>query len=487
MFFLVINTINLNSHIEPIYYLICFNFVIIIVTMTIWTPDLSSTTTSKYEAIAEAIAEDVSTGALTPGQKLPPQRELARRLSVTIGTIGRAYALAEKRGLISLEVGRGSFVRSFESRSNELGSRGDVIDLGLNLPPVTEHDDLLARTLAQISNSRNIVTLFGNAPVESFEQHRAAAAKWLSDRVACSSEDVLICSGTQNALISALATLTNPGDSILVEELTFPGLIAAAKLLHLELVAVKMDDQGIIPAELDQAARNSNVLYCIPTNQNPTTATMSKSRRREIAKIADRRDLSIIEDDVYGKLIENAPAPLATYAIQRTILISSLAKTLSLGLRLAIVRVPDALRQNMMANMRATNFFPSPLLCEIAANWINDDTATELLHEQRAIAHRRQQIAREVLQKEWFQGDPHGNHMWLNLPDAWTAETLERASTENGVNLYTATAFSPAGTPHPNAVRIALGAARHESELRIGLNVIARLLADGTDRCSVRY
>ena len=77
---------------------------------------------NKYEAIAGAIGDDVADGTLKPGQKLPTQRDLAKRLSVTIGTVGRAYALAEKRGLISLEIGRGSFVRSFESRSNELVS-----------------------------------------------------------------------------------------------------------------------------------------------------------------------------------------------------------------------------------------------------------------------------------------------------------------------------------------------------------------------------
>ena len=459
--------------------------------MTIWAPKLPESAKSKYEAIATAIGDDIAVGILKPGQRLPTQRELSKQLSVTIGTVGRAYALAEQRGLVSLEVGRGSFVRSiesrsFESRSNETGRVGNVIDLGLNLPPVSEHPELLAKSLILVSSSRKAGTLFGNAPVEAFEHHRIAAAKWMSDRISCSHEDILICSGTQNALVSSLACVTEPGDSVMVEELTFPGVIAAAKLLRLRLVPLKLDGHGIIPADLERASKHSRVLYCIPTNQNPTTTTMPKSRRKEIAKTSAKRGLTIIEDDVYGKLIENAPLPIATHAADQTILISSLAKTLSVGLRLAFVVVPPGLRGSMLSNMRAINFFPSPLLCEVATNWISGTIAIQLLTELQSMARRRQEIAREVVSLELIYGNPQGNHLWLNLPSVWTAETFVRAARENGVNLYSANAFSPGQTKH-NSVRIALGAARNESELRVGLGVIERLITGETEKSSVSY
>jgi DNA-binding transcriptional MocR family regulator len=475
------------SKIGPVYYLKFSNFVAIIVTMTIWTPELSTDIKHKYEAIAAAIGEGIANGTLRPGQKLPTQRELSKRLSVTIGTVGRAYAVAEQRGLISLEVGRGSFVRAFDSARHEMGDGQNIVDLGLNLPPVTEHRELLARTLAQIANSRDVVSLFGNAPVESFEQHRIAAAKWLHDRIDCSPGEVLICSGTQNALIASLATLCRPRDRVLVEELTFPGMLAAAKLLHLELVPVPMDEQGLIPSELERAARKAGVLYCIPTNQNPTTITMPPDRRQKIAGIAADRNLYVIEDDVYGKLLENAPAPIATLAPERTFLISSLAKTLSVGLRLAFVRVPDDFREPMKIKMRASNFFPAPLLSEIAAKWIHDGIASTLLTEQRQAARQRQQIAREFFNRQFIPGDPAGHHLWLKLPDAWSAETLERAAKENGINVYSAASFTVNNMSTPNAIRIALGAARNESELRSALGVIARLLKERTEPGLVRY
>ncbi len=455
--------------------------------MTIWTPKISDSSANKYVAIADAIAADVAEGTLRPGQKLPTQRRLAKRLGVTVGTVGRAYALAEKRGLISLEVGRGSFVRTFDSHVDESGQHGEMVDLGLNLPPQTEQGDLLARTLAQISNSRNIVHLFGDAPVESFEHHRAAAAQWLADRLPCSASEILICSGTQNALISILCSLATSQDKILVEELTFPGMIAAAQSLNLELVPVKMDGEGILPDELERQATGASILYCTPTNQNPTTATMSTKRRQQVASIARKLGLFIIEDDVYGKLVDDAPPPIASMAPERTYLVSSLAKTLSVGLRLAFVRAPSERRESLISHLRATHFFPAPLLCEVAASSIHDGTAERLLQEQRAVARRRQQLAVEILPPHLITGAPAGHHLWMELPAAWTATTLQRAANENGVNFYSAELFQPAGAQAVHAIRIALGAARNEGELRLGLNVISRLLSDSVQNPSARY
>jgi DNA-binding transcriptional MocR family regulator len=451
-----------------------------------WTPRLSSEAKTKSEAIARAIAEDIAQGVLKPGTQLPTQRGLAKRLSVTIGTVGRAYALAEKRGLISLEIGRGSFVRTLEARERGGGQRHPV-DLGLNLPPATEHPDLLARTLAQLSSSRHLSALFGSAPTESLEYHRVAAAKWLEERIACSSDDILICSGTQNALVCSLASLTKPGDKVLVEELTFPGMIAAARFLNLELVPVAMDEFGLVPSQLDRAAKKSGVLYCIPTNQNPTTASMPLSRRQEISRVAAKRGLVVVEDDVYGKLVDHAAVPIAALLPNQTFLISSLAKTMSVGLRIAYLRVPPSHRDKVIANMRATNFFPPPLMCEIAANWINDGTANRLLHELRETAGRRQHIAREVLAPLSFRGNPVGNHIWLNLPEDWPAEILVRAAIENGVRLYPAAAFSVEPAAVPNAVRLALGAAVDEGQLREGLDVVSRLLVETGESPTTNY
>ena len=107
--------------------------------MTIWTPRLGQSTAPRYVAIADAIAHDIGSGALQPGDRLPTHRHLAKAVGVTVGTVTRGYAEAERRGLTVGEVGRGTFVRrddSDDTRRWAVGSRDDqrVIDLALGRP-----------------------------------------------------------------------------------------------------------------------------------------------------------------------------------------------------------------------------------------------------------------------------------------------------------------------------------------------------------------
>ncbi len=448
-----------------------------IVTMTMWIPNLAqSTGVSKYEAIADAIAADIANGKLQPGQRLPTQRGLAAELKVTIGTVGRAYALAEQKGLVQLEVGRGSFVRRDDVETDFHAGRR-TIDLGLNLPPTLESSKRLAKTIAQMSHHKSISELFNAMPVELLKRHRETAARWLSQRIECHEKNVLFCSGTQNALITLLGMMTQSGDTVLVESTTFPGIMAAAKFLDLNLEALPMDKKGLIPSELDNKLRSGigQVLYTVPTNHNPTSITMPQSRRNAIAKIMKRHQVPVIEDDVYGLLVDDAPPPLAALLPERGFLVSSLSKSIAVGLRLALIRYPVEYGSLLVEGLRATSFFPPPMAVEIACKWIDDGTAAFFVQQRKSTSSRRQKIAREILGESAILGDPAGNHVWLELPDGWTAPALQRAARENGVIVYPGSSFCNS-TQAPNAIRISLGAARNDHELKIGLSVIARLL-----------
>ena len=159
--------------------------------MTIWVPALMKEDGSKYEQIARAIERDIADDKLKPGDRLPPQRKLAKQLEVTIGTIGRAYALAERRGLTKSEVGRGCFI-SPSSRSvvDEKNSRL-IIDLGVNFPPDVNDDRLFQETLNELACRRNLDQLFGALPVDGLLHQRIAAAQWLEPRIDCTEKDVI--------------------------------------------------------------------------------------------------------------------------------------------------------------------------------------------------------------------------------------------------------------------------------------------------------
>ncbi|MBX6321736.1 MAG: PLP-dependent aminotransferase family protein, partial [Rhodospirillaceae bacterium] len=292
--------------------------------MTMWVPQLSGRSGPRYVAIAEALAEDVRGGRLRPGDRLPTHRELAYRLGVTVGTVTRAYAEAERRGLVRGEVGRGTYVLGPPAAMPWQAARGRTeaappasIDLSTNIAWPGDAEADLARTLARLAEG-DLAGLLGYQPAGALPAHRAAAAAWiaLERGMPVAPEQVLVTGGGQQAMAVALTALARPGDLVLTEQLTYPGMRVLANRLHLRLQGVAMDEDGLIPEAFAAACRAGapRVLYCMPSVQNPTGALMPEARRRAIAEIALDHDVAIVEDDVYGFLAPDGPAPLSVHA-----------------------------------------------------------------------------------------------------------------------------------------------------------------------------
>src|SRR3954451_2940291 len=140
--------------------------------MTTWLPDLSHLRGPRYRAIADALAADIANGRLSSGARLPTHRDLAYRLGVTVGTVSRAYAEAERRGLIGGEVGRGTFVRP-DARRRKAQAVIDIeaplgvpqiIDLSVNIPTPMTSDAILAETLTEIVGRAGIARLMDYHP-----------------------------------------------------------------------------------------------------------------------------------------------------------------------------------------------------------------------------------------------------------------------------------------------------------------------------------
>jgi DNA-binding transcriptional MocR family regulator len=128
-------------------------------------------------------------------------------------------------------------------------------------------------------------------------------ASWLRSRVLdASAERVVIYPGSQAIIFNALLTLTSPGDVVLTEALTFPGIKAAAAKLGVRLIGVAMDKEGILPDALKDAwsVHKPKAIYLVPTQHNPTAVTLGPARRNAIAEILQKSRAILIEDDVYG-------------------------------------------------------------------------------------------------------------------------------------------------------------------------------------------
>jgi DNA-binding transcriptional MocR family regulator len=294
-------------------------------------------------------------------------------------------------------------------------------------------------------------------------------------------ERVVVTCGAQHAITVILSALTRPGDPVLAEALTYPGFLSLAELLHLEVAGVGIDREGLRPDALESTLlrQRCRLLYVVPTIQNPTGGVLSLERRERLVEIARAHDLWILEDDVHGRLLEGAPPPIASLAPERTFFVAGTSKSVSPGLRVGFVAVPEPFVERIASAVWSTAWSAAPLMVEIAARWIADGTAERLVAHHRREAIARQRLAREVLGELHYDGHPEGYHLWLYLPREWRFEEFVPAARRRGVGVTPPTAFRAGSGAVPRAVRVCLGAAPDRESLRRGLVTLARLAEEG--------
>ncbi|EWY38938.1 transcriptional regulator [Skermanella stibiiresistens SB22] len=458
--------------------------------MTNWAPDLDKFPGPRYRAIADALAADIAANRLTVGTRLPTHRDLAFTLKVTVGTITRAYAEAERRGLIGGEVGRGTYVKSgvpqnaadaWPQLPPPSGDTPALVDMSLCTPSAAGVAEGLAALFASMSNPAEFAGLLEYPPHGGLPAHRAAGATWLSrHQIAVGPENVLVTSGAQNGMAIAFSTVARPGDLILTERLTYFGMKALTSTLGLRLEGIAMDEDGILPDAFESACRQSapRALYTVPTLHNPTTAIMPLERRRRIVEIARQYDVTIVEDDVFGFLVPEAPSPIQMLAPDITLHISSLSKSIAPGLRIGYLVAPSRLMPRLTATMRALNYAVPPLMGEMATRWIEDGSADRFAETQRRECRARQALTADVLRDGPAVAVPsYGQHLWLKLPEPWRREDFVAEARARGIIVTGADVFTVGRGAAPHAVRIGISMPERREDLRHGLEVLADLLA----------
>ncbi|MDJ0942537.1 MAG: PLP-dependent aminotransferase family protein [Kiloniellales bacterium] len=451
--------------------------------MTTWRPNLEDLSGPRYLAIAEALAQDVSKGRLAPGDRLPTHRDLAWHLGVTVGTVSRAYAEAERRGLIAGEVGRGTFVReqlpSAPPTFQDLGDEDGLIDLSYNFPALESDHALFGEELAGMARDPELNRHLGYLLGPGRESHRAAAADWLKGAgLEVPPEEIVVTCGAQHAMFLAAVALTRPGEVILTEALTYYGIKSIAEALERQLYGVALDDQGLVPDSLEAAIRSSGarVLYCIPTLQNPTTTVLPEARRRRIVEICRRHDVMIIEDDIYSFLLDAPVTPLSALAPERSFYATSLSKCVAPGLRIGLLRAPLAFHDRIATALRASTLMPSGFMAELATRLIRSGKAKQAADAKRREAEVRQSLARAILPAGHLVTHPRCFHAWLTLPRPWRHEDYAAEARRRGVMVGSARVFAVGRQPVPHAVRLCLHAAASRAQLKAGLETLSRIL-----------
>ncbi|AVD81354.1 PLP-dependent aminotransferase family protein [Pseudomonas sp. SWI6] len=453
-----------------------------------WVPHYSDLSQPVYLMIADALEQDIGSGRLAAGDRLPTLKDLAEALSVTPGTIGRAYDEAAKRGLVVGEVGRGTFVLQRQSatptpalQTVPAAQKGDSsqVDLSIIKPNDAHMADWLRGAINALADAPDLAQVLDYVTEGGHATHKQAGAAWIQRWLPEARwQQVVLTSGAQHGLLVAISSLSKSDDVILCESFCYPGIISLAHSMGRRLRGVAMDEHGLIPEALRAACREHRpaLLVCVATHQNPTNSIMPRERREAIAQIAREFDLFIIDDDIYGFLEPNPEyEPLAAYAPERSVYLTSLSKSVLPALRIGYLYAPPQTLSRLSSMVRSSVWMPSPLMAQLASNLINSGKADQLIQVQQSEAAARQQMAREILGQYNIRSQPNSFHIWLELPEPWTSDEFANLARNNGVTVVSGSQFLPERTSATCGVRIALMTPSRQ-ELSFALTKLASLL-----------
>ncbi|GAB4517826.1 MAG: PLP-dependent aminotransferase family protein [Roseibium sp.] len=464
--------------------------------MSNWTPDLSGSDAPRYLAIADAIEADLKAGRLSPGDRLPAQRQLAGRLGLDFTTVARAYTEARRRGILASRVGSGTFVTAPDSPAGRVPQmqgmqRNPAADFSMNLPPEPNSAELTARMQESfVALAADLVPLLRYQCFAPSDPDRQTAARWLQRvGLAPQPDDVQFAPGAQAAMAGILTEIARPGDRIACEAITYPGLRSLCGQLRIEPTGLPGDADGMDPDALHAACRNGGIkaLYLNPTLGNPTTRTLPVQRRKDLAAVARHFGIPIIEDDAYGQLSRAKPPTFAEIMPELTWYVASLSKSLGAGLRLAHVVAPgQSASWRLARSLRTMSVMISPLTAALATRWIDDGTAAALLAHIRKESVARQSMAARHLARCRLHGDPDGFHLWLELENGWTPSAFVSQIRLQPIGVAEGDAFVTAGMP-PNAVRLCLGGPHSRAETDGALAAIAATLASAPQTAATYF
>lgn len=440
-----------------------------------WKPDKAALKYPLYRSLADSLERDIMSGKLSPNTKLPPQRELADFLDVNLSTITRAFKLCGEKGLIYGAVGSGTFVSPSAALPKWEKPEESFIELG----PIRPYDPLntivadAARTILQDACSDRLFE-FHSTPGST--QCRQTARKWLSRfHVDASCDQLLLTSGTQNALAISLLALFQAGDKIATDPFTYANFIALSRQLHIQLLPVPSDEYGMIPALLEKQCRLLDIkgVYLMPSCSNPTGITIPQKRRRELARVIREQELILIEDDTYGFLSGETDLPLYALAPEHTVYLHGMSKSLSAGLRIAYMVFPRRFGPSILRTADSVNLKIPLLNARIASKLIEDGSAERMIYQKRMLSRER-----NLIFKSYFPDSPSGSpyrfFQWLLLPSKVRGYQFELQAKEQGVHVLCSDRFA-VGNAHREAIRVATCSPGSPKELEKGLRILRRL------------
>ncbi len=464
--------------------------------MTNWLPDLREGSGPLYLRLANRIEDDIGSGALPSGAKLPPQRNLAFDIGVTIGTVGRAYALARERGLVSGEVGRGTYIlardRPVEAEAQSSGTR---LAGAHNISPTPvgklRMDSTAAPDVGQAAVIERLSSRVAREhPGEIATYTRTwrtswmeAGSRWLSSGDwTPDPASVVPTLGGHAALIAIIAAVTNPGDKVAFEQLTFSSIARSTNLIGRRSITIDSTSGTIDPESFERlcAQQHPKLVFLMPTIHNPTLTISPEQERREIVSIARKYNVWLIEDNIYGSLLDHGPTPLAELAPERTFHVGSLSKTVAAGVRGGWVSCPANLASRITTSHKMVTGGMPFLLADLSARLVLSGEAAAIRTRVKAEIAEREALARRHFAGLDFTSNADIPFLWMKLPEPWLSGNFKKAGENEGVLIEDEDEFKSGRSERAfHRIRVAFSVPGTMAEVESGLLAICRLLDSG--------
>ncbi|CAL9273027.1 Histidinol-phosphate aminotransferase [Streptomyces sp. SudanB5_2050] len=458
----------------------------------------------------------------SPGGKLPSSRALVDRFRVSPVTVSRALAQLAAEGLVVTRPGAGAFrarprpsARSGGDTSwqevalsadgaadlvpRSVDASGVLVSLAAPPPGVIEfnggylHPSLQPERAmaAALSRAGRRPGAWGRPPMEGLPELREWFARGIGGAITAA--EVLITSGGQSALTTALRALAPPGTPVLVESPTYPGMLAIARAAGLRPVPVPVDADGVRPALLADAFRatGARVFVCQPLFQNPTGAVLAPERRGEVLRIARAAGAFVVEDDFVRRLVhEDAgplPAPLAADDPDGVVVhVGSLTKATSPSFRVSALAARGPVLERLRAIQVVDTFFVPRPLQEAALELVGSPAWPRHLRAVSAELRARRDAMTSALRLHLPEISlpriPSGGyHLWPRLPEGTDETALTAAALRAGVAVTPGRPYFSAEPPAPH-LRLSFAAVAGTGEIAEGVRRLRTACAEAGGR-----
>lgn len=446
-----------------------------------------------YRRLADTIAALIGSSELPVGARLPAERTLAEALAISRSTVVAAYDELRARGLVESRRGSGTTVAQAAAKGRSRADKRMPTGYGESLFHRIAHgpSEVIAMTYAVDPGIPELA-----AEVEELARtdlplllqgvgYHPRGLEVLRERIAehfaesglpTSPDEIVVTSGAHQAIALVTQMYLRSGAAVVIEQPSWPGCFDLFGAAGGRVVGVPLDDAGVRPDLLAAAFREHQpaMLFVMPTFHNPTGRLMSATRRRQVAELAAKHGVVVVEDNAYSTWDPSGPdvpAPLAAFAPKdaEVFTIGSVSKAVWGGLRIGWIRAPRPLAERL-ARHKALADLGSPVIDQaLTARLL--PRLTELTAARAQLATTRKQLMGQLLTQrlpEWVWSEPvGGSALWIQLPQT-DARVFAQVALRHGVEVVAGRAMDPTG--------------EHDNYLRVPFSYSAEVMTEAVDR-----